>query len=446
MTTTSSTPAQAKDQSRADSIRKVTVASMTGTIIEWFDFNLFGAMAALVLGPLFFPSSNPVTSTLLSLATFGIAFAARPIGGAIFGHFGDRYGRKKTLVTALLLMGIGTFAIGLLPTYEQVGLVAPALLVACRLLQGIALGGEYGGAVLMVMEHKDAGKRRGLFSAWMGSTSPIGYILAAGLIALTSAFMPEDAFNSWGWRVPFLLSAALVAVGLYIRLQLEESDLFQEMAEEQAQVQRVRIPIVELFTRHAKSMFASIGGSVGLHAGYYLSVIFALSYVRSELGYPQTTSLLLVLMASVVYFAAIMVSGYLSDKIGRRIPMITGLAGFAVWVFALFPLLQTRNLVLAGIGFSVALLFMGLLNGPIGSWLSELFPTEVRYTGLSFGYTVAGVLGGGLVPTLAVYLLDRTGSTVSVSVFAACVAAISCVVIARTRPGAAHDEELAEAS
>jgi metabolite-proton symporter len=446
MTTTSSTPAHAKEQSRADSIRKVTVASMTGTIIEWFDFNLFGAMAALVLGPLFFPSSNPVTSTLLSLATFGIAFAARPIGGAIFGHFGDRYGRKKTLVTALLLMGIGTFAIGLLPTYEQVGLIAPALLVACRLLQGIALGGEYGGAVLMVMEHKDAGKRRGLFSAWMGSTSPIGYILAAGLIALTSAFMPEDAFNSWGWRVPFLLSAALVAVGLYIRLQLEESDLFQEMAEEQAQVQRVRIPIVELFTSHTKSMFASIGGSVGLHAGYYLSVIFALSYVRSELGYPQTTSLVLVLMASVVYFAAIMVSGYLSDKIGRRIPMITGLTGFAVWVFALFPLLQTRNLVLAGIGFSVALLFMGLLNGPIGSWLSELFPTEVRYTGLSFGYTVAGVLGGGLVPTLAVYLLDRTGSTVSVSVFAACVAAISCVVIARTRPGAAHDEELAEAS
>ncbi|MBB3607075.1 metabolite-proton symporter [Mycolicibacterium sp. BK556] len=446
MATTSSKPAQAREQSRADSIRKVTVASMTGTIIEWFDFNLFGAMAALVLGPLFFPSSNPVTSTLLSLATFGIAFVARPIGGAIFGHFGDRYGRKKTLVTALLLMGIGTFAIGLLPTYEQVGLVAPALLVACRLLQGIALGGEYGGAVLMVMEHKDAGKRRGLLSAWMGSTSPIGYILAAGLIALTSAFMPEQAFNSWGWRVPFLLSAALVAVGLYIRLQLEESDLFQEMAEEQAKVQRVRIPIVELFTKHAKSMFASIGGSVGLHAGYYLSVIFALSYVRSELDYPQTTSLLLVLIASVVYFAAIMISGHLSDRIGRRIPMITGLAGFAAWVFALFPLLQTRNLVLAGIGFSVALLFLGLLNGPIGSWLSELFPTEVRYTGLSFGYTVAGVLGGGLVPTLAVYLLDRTGSTVSVSVFAACVAAISCVVIARTRPGAAHDEALAEAS
>lgn len=423
------------------SIRKVTIASMVGTVIEWFDFNLFGAMAALVLGPLFFPTDNPLTSTLLSLATFGVAFVARPFGGVLFGHFGDKYGRKKMLVLALLMMGIGTFAIGLLPTYASIGIAAPILLVTLRLIQGLALGGEYGGAVLMVVEHEGAAKRRGFFGAWMGSASPIGYILAAGLIAITSTFMPEDAFNSWGWRIPFLLSALMVIVGLYIRLSLEESQAFKEVVEQSATPEVVKIPFMEMFRRYPRSVFSSIGASLGIHAGYYLSIIFALSYARNEVGFSATTGLVMVLIASVFYFASILISGHVSDKVGRRAPMLIGVGGFAFWVFALFPLIATGNALLAGLGFSVGLIFLGLLFGPMSTWLAELFGTQVRYTGVSFGYTIAAVIGGGITPALAVALMDRYDSTIPISVFAACISLIAFLTILFTRRGLSHEEE-----
>ncbi|MFF5110339.1 MFS transporter [Streptosporangium sp. NPDC000509] len=428
-------------QASKNSIRKVTTASMVGTVIEWFDFNLFGAMAALVLGPLFFPSDNPLTSTLLSLATFGVAFVARPFGGIVFGHFGDKYGRKKMLVLALLMMGIGTFAIGLLPTYASIGIAAPILLVTLRLIQGLALGGEYGGAVLMVVEHEGAAKRRGFFGAWMGSASPIGYILAAGLIALTSAFMPEDAFNSWGWRIPFLLSAIMVIVGLYIRLSLEESQAFKEVVEQSKTTEVVKIPLMEMFKRYPRSVLSSIGASLGIHAGYYLSIIFALSYARNEVGFSATAGLVMVLIASVFYFSAIMVSGHISDKVGRKPPMLIGVIGFAVWVFALFPLIATGNPLFAGIGFSVGLIFLGLLYGPMSTWLAELFGTQVRYTGISFGYTIAAVIGGGITPALAVALMDSYESTIPISLFAAGISIIAFLTILFTRRGLSHEEE-----
>ncbi|MET8311351.1 MFS transporter [Micromonospora sp. NPDC005173] len=424
-----------------DSVRKVTVASMVGTVIEWFDFNLFGAMAALVLGPLFFPSDNPLTSTLLSLATFGVAFVARPFGGVVFGHFGDKYGRKKALVLALLMMGVGTFAIGLLPTYASIGIAAPILLVTLRLLQGLALGGEYGGAVLMVVEHEGAARRRGLLGAWLGSASPIGYILAAGLIAITSAFMPEGAFNSWGWRVPFLLSAVMVIVGLYIRMSLEESQAFKEVVEESKTPEVVKIPFVEMFKRYPRSVFSSIGAALGIHAGYYLSIIFALAYARNDVGFSATSSLVMVLIASVFYFFAILGSGHISDKVGRRTPMLVGVAGFAIWVFALFPLIATRNALLACLAFSVGLIFLGSLFGPMSTWLAELFGTQVRYTGVSFGYTIAAVIGGGITPALAVALMDRYDSTIPISVFAACISVIAFLTILFTRHGLSHKEE-----
>ena len=421
-------------------IKKTTTASMVGTVIEWFDFNLFGAMAALVLGPLFFPSDNPLTSTLLSLATFGVAFVARPFGGIIFGHFGDRYGRKKTLVVALLLMGIGTFTIGLLPTYATIGIAAPILLVFLRILQGVALGGEYAGAALMVVEHKDAANRRGFFGAWVGSASPIGYILAAGLIALVSAFMPDEAFNSWGWRVPFLLSALMVIVGLYIRLQLEESSAFKEMTETKTGPEPVKLPIVELVKRFPKQILASIGAGLGIHAGYYLSIIFGLAYVRTEVGFSNTGSLVLVLIASVFYFLAILISGHYSDKLGRKVPMMFGVGGFGIWGFILFPLLNTGQALWAGIGFSVGLILLGCLYGPISAWLAELYSTDVRYTGLSFGFTLAAVIGGGIVPMLAVYLLDRFGSTVPISLGIAIISAIAFLTLWRTKLAVDHND------
>lgn len=434
---TSAAPAPEKS---GDSIKKTTTASLVGTVIEWFDFNLFGAMAALVLGPLFFPSGNPLVSTLLSLATFGVAFAARPIGGIIFGHFGDRYGRKKTLVAALLMMGIGTFAIGLLPTYASIGVAAPILLVFLRILQGVALGGEYAGATLIVVEHKDAANRRGFFGAWVGSASPIGYILAAGLIALVSAFMPEEAFNSWGWRIPFLLSAVMVIVGLYIRLQLEESKAFKDMSDTVGGVEPVKLPFVELIKRFPRQILSAIGAGLGIHAGYYLSIIFGLAYARTEVGFSSTGSLVLVLIASVFYFVAILVSGHVSDKVGRRAPMMLGVAGFGVWGFFLFPLLDTGRAIPAGIGFCVGLTFLGMLYGPISAWLAELYSTDVRYTGLSFGYTLAAVIGGGIVPMLAVYLLDTFGSTLPISIGIAIISTIAFLTVWRTKLAVAHTD------
>ncbi|MGH3999655.1 MAG: MFS transporter, partial [Pseudonocardiaceae bacterium] len=356
-------------------------------------------------------------------------------------HFGDRVGRKKMLVTALLMMGIGTFAIGLLPTYASIGIAAPILLVALRIMQGIALGGEFAGAALMVVEHKDASNRRGFFGAWVGSASPIGYILAAGLIALVSAFMSEDAFNSWGWRIPFLFSAIMVLVGLYIRLQLEESSAFQELKSDDTSVEKVKLPIVELVRRFPKQILCSIGAGLGIHAGYYLSIIFGLAYARTEVGFSSTLSLVLVLIASVVFFFAILLSGHLSDKLGRRVPMMFGVTGFGIWGFILFPLLDTGEAVPAGIGFSVGLFFLGCLYGPISAWLAELFGTEVRYTGLSFGFTLAAVIGGGLIPLAAVYLLDEFGSTVPISIVVATISSIAFFTLAVTKLAVHHTDK-----
>lgn len=420
-------------EENGDSIRKVVTASMVGTVIEWFDFNLFGAMAALVLGPLFFPSDNPVTSTLLSLATFGVAFVARPVGGVLFGHFGDRYGRKKMLVTSLVLMGLGTFAIGLLPTYAAIGIAAPIILVLLRIVQGVALGGEYAGAALMVVEHRDAAARRGFFGAWVGSASPVGYIIAAGLIAITSAFMPEDSFNSWGWRVPFLLSAVMVIVGLYIRLQLEESSAFKKLADDETAAEPLKLPFAVLIKSYPKQILSSIGAGLGIHGGYYLSIIFGLAYARDHAGFSVTSSLCLVLFASVCYFFAILISGHFSDRFGRRVPMIFGSLGFGIWGFFLFPLIDTGRIVPAGIGFSVGLILLGCLYGPISAWLSELYSTEVRYTGVSFGYSLAAVIGGGLVPLAAVWLLDEFDSTFPISLVVAALAIIASMTVWRTQ-------------
>ncbi|MGY1605128.1 MFS transporter [Geodermatophilus sp. SYSU D00815] len=416
-----------------DSLKKVTTASMVGTVIEWFDFNLFGSMAALVLGPLFFPSDNPVTSTLLSLATFGVAFFARPLGGIIFGHLGDRIGRKKSLVVTLLLMGGATFLIGVLPTYAAIGVAAPVLLVLLRIIQGLALGGEYGGAILMVVEHNGSKGRRGFMGAWLSGASPIGFVLSAALIAIVSGAMSEEAWLSWGWRIPFLVSAVLVLAGLYIRIQLEESPMFKQMLEQKSGEKKAKVPFFELLTRYPKMVLVSVLVPLGIHAGYYITIIFALSYAKETAGFSASASLALVIIASVCYFISIMISGAVSDRIGRRLPMMVGVLGFGFWSFALFPLVESGNAFQAGLGFSVGLILLGMLFGPMGTWLSELFGTAVRYTGISFGYQIASAVAGGISPALAVALLDEYGSTVPVSIYALAISAIAFTVLAITR-------------
>jgi metabolite-proton symporter len=416
-----------------DSLKKVTTASMVGTVIEWFDFNLFGSMAALVLGPLFFPSDDPVTSTLLSLATFGVAFFARPLGGVVFGHLGDRIGRKKSLVVTLLMMGGATFLIGVLPTYAAIGIAAPILLVALRIIQGLALGGEYGGAILMVVEHNGSRGRRGFMGAWLSGASPIGFILSATLIAIVSASMSEEAWLSWGWRIPFLVSALLVLAGLYIRIQLEESPLFKQLLDEKSPEKKAKVPFFELITRYPKMVLVSVLVPLGIHAGYYITIIFALAYAKENAGFSSSASLALVIVASICYFTSIMISGAVSDRVGRRLPMMVGVLGFGFWSFALFPLVLTGDPLLAGIGFSVGLILLGMLFGPMGTWLSELFGTAVRYTGISFGYQIASAVAGGLSPVLAVTLLAEYGSTVPVSIYALVISAIAFTVLALTR-------------
>lgn len=436
-----SAPAPAESK---DSLKKVTTASMVGTVIEWFDFNLFGSMAALVLGPLFFPSDNPATSTLLSLATFGVAFFARPLGGIVFGHLGDRIGRKKSLVVTLVMMGGATFLIGVLPTYAAIGIAAPLLLVLLRIIQGLALGGEYGGAILMVVEHNGSKGRRGFMGAWLSGASPIGFVLSAGLIAIVSASMSDEAWLSWGWRIPFLISALLVLAGLYIRIQLEESPMFKQLLAENAGGKKAKVPFFELITRYPKMVLISIGVPLGIHCGYYITIIFALSYAKTTAGFSASVSLVLVIVASICYFLAIMASGAFSDRVGRRLPMMIGVLGFGFWSFALFPLVRTGNPFLAGIGFAVGLILLGMLFGPMGTWLSELFGTAVRYTGISFGYQIASAVAGGLSPVLAVTLLDHYGSTVPVSIYAFAISFLAFSILAVTKNAASNMLDRAE--
>jgi MFS family permease len=429
-------PALAAPVARNESLTRVATASMVGTVIEWFDFNLFGSMAALVLGPLFFPSHDPVTSTMLSLATFAVAFVARPLGGIVFGHLGDRLGRKRSLVLTLTLMGGATFAIGLLPTYAAVGVAAPVLLVCLRIVQGLAVGGEYGGAILMVVEHGDAARRRGFYGAWLGAAAPIGFILAAGVIALVTAGTTEAQFASWGWRIPFLVSAMLVLTGLYVRLRLAESGEFQRLVAGRPRETTVRFPLLELLRRHPTMVLVSIGVPVGVQGGYYLTSVFGLSYARSGGGFSNSESLVLLIIASLVYVPSILAAGALSDRVGRRLPMLIGLLGFGAWSFALFPLLGTGEPAYAVVGFTVGLVALGMILGPMGAWLSELFGTAVRYTGISFGYQIAGAIAGGVSPVLAVALMDRYGSSTPIAGYALviCLLAAAFLGIGRRVP------------
>jgi len=409
-------------------VRRVIIASLIGTSLEWYDFFIYGTAAALVFNKLFFPSFEPLVGTLLAFATYAVGFIARPVGGVIFGHYGDKLGRKKVLVVTLLLMGIATFAIGLLPTHESIGVWAPILLVSLRFLQGLGLGGEWGGAVLMTLESGHA-TRRGLNASWPQVGVPIGLLLANGVLSLMGSLTSESAFLSWGWRVPFLLSGVLVLVGLWIRITIAESPLFTEVV---AGDTKAKAPIVDVLRHYPRQVLLAIGARVGVDVAFYTFVLFITTYVTTYLDLPRSYALNAVLIAAAAQVVLIPWFGTLSDRWGRRPVYLFGAVGAAIWVWVFFALLDTGSFPLIVLGAVVALFFHAAMYGPQAAFIAEMFPTKVRYSGASMGYQLAGIFGGALAPIISVALLDRFDTSLVVSLYVVVVLALTtvCVLLA----------------
>jgi metabolite-proton symporter len=410
----------------ASSVRRIIVASLIGTSLEWYDFFIYGTAAALVFNKIFFPGFEPLVGTLLAFATYAVGFVARPLGGVVFGHYGDKLGRKNVLIFTLLLMGVSTFLIGVLPTYATIGVAAPILLVALRFLQGLGLGGEWGGAVLMTLESGDP-KRRGLNASWPQVGVPIGLLLANGVLSLMDAVTSDSAFQSWGWRVPFLLSAVLVLVGLWIRLTIAESPLFRELETGDT---KARAPIVDVLRTYPKRVLLAIGARVGVDVAFYSFVLFITTYVVTYLKLPNSYALNAVLIAAACQVVLIPWFGVMSDRFGRRPVYLFGAIGAAVWVFVFFALLDTGSFVLIVLATVVALVLHAAMYGPQASFIAEMFPTRVRYTGASMGYQLAGILGGAVAPIVSVALLDKYDTSLVVSLYVVAMLAITAACVA----------------
>ena len=383
--------------------RQVLFASLIGTAIEFFDFYIYATSAVLVFPSLFFPASNPTTATLSSLATFGIAFLARPIGSALFGHFGDRVGRKTTLVASLLTMGVSTVVIGLLPTYHTIGLAAPVLLALCRIGQGLGLGGEWGGAVLLATENAPPGKR-----AWYGMFpqlgAPLGFLFSNGIFLLLSRWLSDEQFFTFGWRIPFLASAVLVVVGLYVRLKISETPVFREAI---TRDERVRVPMLTVFRNHPGTLVVGILISLTAFVIFYLITVFALSWGTGTLGYTREEFLLIQLFGILFFALTIPWSATLAER-GRRPMLMTvnaAIFAFGLIMPSMFEAGVTGTIVAMVIGMSL----IGLAYGPLGTVLSELFPTPVRYTGSSLTFNLAGIFGASLTPYAATWLATTYG-------------------------------------
>jgi metabolite-proton symporter len=387
-----------------NSVTRVVLASFIGTTIEWYDFFLYGTATALVFDRLFFPELDPFAGRMAAFGTYAVGFVARPIGGVVFGHFGDRMGRKSMLVTTLMLMGVATFLIGFLPTYDQIGIAAPVLLVILRFIQGFGVGGEWGGAVLMAVEHGHGG-RRGLYASWVQAGVPAGLVLANSAFNLFS-LMPEESFLSWGWRVPFLIGIALLAVGLFIRLQIFESPLFAKV---QQRKEQAAVPFFEVLKRHPRNVVLAIGARLAENASFYLFTVFILTYATKYIDLARTPVLNCLLIASGIQFFTIPMFGILSDYVGRRPVYIAGAAALAAFAFPFFWLADTGNVLLVGVAMTTGLIIVAAMYGPQAAFFSELFGTEVRYTGASIGYQLASPLAGGVAPIISLALLEWTG-------------------------------------
>ena len=403
---------------------RIIWSSVIGTAVEWYDFLIYATATALVFNKLFFPAGDPALATIIGFGTYGVGFFARPFGAALFGHFGDRVGRKAMLAMTIGIMGVGTFLIGLLPTYAQVGIAAPMLLVVLRLLQGIGLGGEWGGAVLMVVENAPV-RHRGLFGSMVQIGNPIGNLAALGMFALFSQ-LPEAEFLAWGWRVPFLISIVLVGVGLWIRSTLEETPVFRAL---QAHQTVARMPVFEVFAHHRRPFFIAVGLKISEIAWASIAGVFVISYATGRLGLPRSTILTALIVANVIALFSIPLFGHLSDRFGRRTLCFTSCAFAILFAFPLFWMLDTKDPLIVGAAVVAGITFGQMMMFGIGApWYSELFTARLRYSGASLGFQIGAALSGGLTPFIAAALIAWSGgATYAISLYL-----IGCALITLT--------------
>ncbi|KUO15302.1 MFS transporter [Streptomyces dysideae] len=410
-----------------ENVSRVAVASLVGTTIEYYDFAVYGTAAAFVLGPAFFPSGSSTVSTLAAFLTFAAAFLARPIGVVLFGTIGDRLGRKRALVTSLVLMGIATVGVGVLPTYETAGLLAPVLLVALRLLQGVSMGGEWGGAVLLAAEHAPPG-RRAMHASIPQIGALLGFLLSSAVILPTIAVAGRDGFADGAWRVPFLLSTLLIVVGFWVRTRVSESPVFSHQSSDARPAPR--FPLGALVKEHPGRLLLGIGVAVGGSAVYYLTIVYSISYGPKALGIPQNTMLAAASVAAGVTAIAVIPVARLADRVGRRPVILTGAIGCVVWALPMFGSMETGNgLVITG-AFTVGLVLFILMFAPIAAFLPELFPARLRYTGASATFILANTLGGGFAPLVATWLNSQWKSPLVLGAYAGglCLISLLCVL------------------
>ena len=401
-----------KDHSKSN-MQRVALTSLAGTSIEWYDFFLYGAAAALIFPTVFFSEADPSTSLILSLLTFAGGFIARPIGGIIFGHYGDRVGRKKTLVMALILMGVSSTLIGLLPTYSMIGITAPILLTSLRFAQGLAIGGQWGGAMLLVTESAPSDKR-GYYGAFAQAGAPVGVILANLALILTSSLVSEEFFYSWGWRIPFLASAVLIGISMYIQLNLEDTQAFTELQamredNEDSNEEAQRSPILEAIKKYPKRIALAAGAFLSIQVTFYILIAFILAYGVSSSEISRDDMLAAVLIASAIMVPCQFIFSSYSDRNGRKGIFMAGAILTGLWAFAIFPLVDTGHFWLIVLAISMGLIFVGMMYGPQAAFFTELFSTEVRYSGATLGYQFGAILGGAFAPTIAALLWNNYG-------------------------------------
>ncbi|MEU4549916.1 MFS transporter [Nonomuraea dietziae] len=404
---------------------RIAAASLIGTAIEFYDFYIYGTAAALVLNTAFFPEMDNLAGRLAAFSTFAVAFVSRPLGSAIFGHWGDRIGRKSMLVVSLLLMGLSTVAIGLLPGYTAMGVAAPVLLVLLRFTQGIGLGGEWGGAALLATEHAPPGKR-GFYAMFPQLGPSVGFIAANGLFLILGAVLTDEQFVSWGWRLPFVASLLLVVIGLYVRLKISETPVFQAAMDER---KIAKVPFVGLMRHQWRRVLLGAGAMVITYTLFYTATTYCLSYGTATLGIPRTTMLALTMIGVLFMAAGTVVSSLVSDRLGRRRTLMTGTCVAIAWGLVMFPLMQTASVPLVGLALAGALGLMGLIFGPMGAFLPELFRTEYRYSGASVAYSLGGVLGGAVPPLIATQMQASGLGVFSVGVYVSAMAVLSLLCL-----------------